>query len=180
MDRKLKNMNYDTQDSYCCLLGLILKHLVSRRCPGLNGIHKVLLPNHVRYKVTRCPKHPQWQSPKGLPRWEIPCRRRPPPLCAWLLKEWSEYISWLVSLPPWSWESGKIIAWVPFYWWKQSYEDMRITQPVSVMPAVRIPQQEKRRPPWQCNTQRKGNLLLTRARVPAATNAVVQSFHAHL
>ena len=57
----------------------------------------------------------------------------------------------------------------------------------SVMPAVRIPQQEKRRPPWQCNMQRKGNLLLTRARAPAATNAVVQSqrapspsFHTHL
>ena len=56
-----------------------------------------------------------------------------------------------------------------------------------VMPTVQIPQQEKRRPPWQCNTQRQGNLLLTRARAPAATNAVVQSqgapspsFHAHL
>ena len=56
-----------------------------------------------------------------------------------------------------------------------------------VIPAIRIPQQEKIRPPWQCNTQRKGNLLLTRARAPAANNAVVQiqrapspSFHAHL
>ena len=44
-----------------------------------------------------------------------------------------------------------------------------------VMPAVRIPQQEKIRPPWQCNRQRKGNLLLTQARAPAATNEVVQS-----
>ena len=60
-------------------------------------------------------------------------------------------------------------------------------EPPNVMPAVLIPQQEKIRPPWQCNTQRKGNLLLTRARGPAATNTVVQnqrapspSFHAHL
>ena len=60
-------------------------------------------------------------------------------------------------------------------------------KPPNVMPAVQIPQQEKRRPPWQCNTQSKGNLLLTWARAPAATNTVVQSqralspsFHPHL
>ena len=60
-------------------------------------------------------------------------------------------------------------------------------EPPNVMPDVRIPQREKRRPPRQCNTQRKGNLLLTRVRAPAATNAVVQSqralspsFHTHL
>ena len=48
-------------------------------------------------------------------------------------------------------------------------------EPPNVMPNVQIPQREKRRPPRQCNMQRKGNLLLTRVRAPAATNAVVQS-----
>ena len=44
------------------------------------------------------------------------------------------------------------------------------------MPDVRIPGWEERRLPRQCNLQKKkkGNLLLTRARAPAATNAVVQ------
>ena len=49
-----------------------------------------------------------------------------------------------------------------------------VTSVVSVMPNVRIPSQEERRLPRQCNSQKKGSLLLTRARAPAATNAVVQ------
>ena len=40
---------------------------------------------------------------------------------------------------------------------------LQIFSLTSVMPDVRIPQREKRRPPWQCNTQRKGNLLLTQS-----------------
>ena len=35
---------------------------------------------------------------------------------------------------------------------------------VCVVPDVRIPEQEERRPPRQCNWQKRGSLLLTRAR----------------
>ena len=42
------------------------------------------------------------------------------------------------------------------------------------MPDVRIPEQEDRRLPRQCNSQKKGSFLLTRARASAAANAVVQ------
>ena len=42
------------------------------------------------------------------------------------------------------------------------------------MPDVGVPKREERRLPRQCNSQKKGSLLLTRARAPAATNAVVQ------
>ena len=45
----------------------------------------------------------------------------------------------------------------------------------NVMPDVRIPEREERRLPRQCNSQKKGSLLLTRARAPAATNAVTQA-----
>ena len=45
---------------------------------------------------------------------------------------------------------------------------------VFVMPDVRIPEREERRLPRQCHTQKKGSLLLTRVRAPAATNAVVR------
>ena len=38
----------------------------------------------------------------------------------------------------------------------------------SVLPDVRIPEQEERRLPKQCNSQKKGSLLLTRIRAPAA------------
>ena len=54
---------------------------------------------------------------------------------------------------------------------------MRILNPypiTTVMPDVRIPEREERRLPRQCNSQKKGSLLLTRARAPAATNAVLQ------
>ena len=37
-----------------------------------------------------------------------------------------------------------------------------------VLPDVRIPEQEDRRLPRQCNSQKRGSLLLTRARAPAA------------
>ena len=37
-----------------------------------------------------------------------------------------------------------------------------------VMPDVRIPEREERRLPRQCNSQKKGSLLLTRVRAPAA------------
>ena len=37
----------------------------------------------------------------------------------------------------------------------------------SVLPDVRIPEQEERRLPKQCNSQKKGSLLLTRIRAPA-------------
>ena len=43
-----------------------------------------------------------------------------------------------------------------------------------VMPDVRIPEREERRLPRQCNSQKKGSLLLTLARASATTNAVVQ------
>ena len=36
-----------------------------------------------------------------------------------------------------------------------------------VMPDVRIPEREERRLPRQCNSQKKGSLLLTRVRAPA-------------
>ena len=39
---------------------------------------------------------------------------------------------------------------------------------LSVLPNVRIPQREERRLPRQCNSQKKGSSLLTRARAPAA------------
>ena len=42
------------------------------------------------------------------------------------------------------------------------------------MPDVRIPVWEERRLPRQCNSQKKGSLLLTQATASAATNAVVQ------
>ena len=42
------------------------------------------------------------------------------------------------------------------------------------MPDVRIPEWEERRLPRGCNLQKKGSLLLTRARASAASNAVVQ------
>ena len=38
----------------------------------------------------------------------------------------------------------------------------------SVMPDIRIPEREERRLPRQCNSQKKGRLLLTRVRAPAA------------
>ena len=41
-------------------------------------------------------------------------------------------------------------------------------EPPNVMPNVRIPEWEERRLPRQCNSQKKGNLLLTRVRAPAA------------
>ena len=37
----------------------------------------------------------------------------------------------------------------------------------AVMPDVRIPEWEERRLPRQCNSQKKGSLLLTRVRAPA-------------
>ena len=37
-----------------------------------------------------------------------------------------------------------------------------------VLPVVRIPEREERRLPKQCNSQKKGSLLLTRIRAPAA------------
>ena len=37
-----------------------------------------------------------------------------------------------------------------------------------VLPNVRIPEREERRLPRQCNSQKKGSLLLTRVRAPAA------------
>ena len=36
-----------------------------------------------------------------------------------------------------------------------------------VLPDVRIPEREERRLPRQCNSQKKGSLLLTRIRAPA-------------
>ena len=39
---------------------------------------------------------------------------------------------------------------------------------LTVMPDVQIPKREERRLPRQCNTQKKGSLLLTRVRAPAA------------
>ena len=36
-----------------------------------------------------------------------------------------------------------------------------------VMPDVQIPEWEERRLPRQCNSQKKGSLLLTRVRAPA-------------
>ena len=39
---------------------------------------------------------------------------------------------------------------------------------ISIMPDVQIPEREERRFPRQCNSQKKGSLLLTRVRAPAA------------
>ena len=39
-------------------------------------------------------------------------------------------------------------------------------KPPNVVPDVRIPEQEERRLPRQCNSQKKGSLLLTRVRAP--------------
>ena len=39
---------------------------------------------------------------------------------------------------------------------------------IFVLPDVRIPEREERRLPKQCNSQKKGSLLLTRIRAPAA------------
>ena len=114
--------------------------MVSHRCPGLNGIHKVLFPNLVRYRVTRCPRHPQWPSPKGLPRWETPSGG----LYGCLLSVCDSSRSGVstspdVSLPPWSRELGKIVTWVPFYWWKQLRRH-KVTQPVRTMerPGIQV------------------------------------------
>ena len=41
-------------------------------------------------------------------------------------------------------------------------------KPPNVLPDVRIPEWEERRLPRQCNSQKKGCLLLTRIRAPAA------------
>ena len=38
----------------------------------------------------------------------------------------------------------------------------------AVLPDVLIPEREERRLPRQCNSQKKGSLLLTRIRAPAA------------
>ena len=38
---------------------------------------------------------------------------------------------------------------------------------IHVLPDVRIPEREERRLPKQCNSQKKGSLLLTRIRAPA-------------
>ena len=43
-----------------------------------------------------------------------------------------------------------------------------INGPPPVMPDVRIPEREERRLPRQCNSQKKGSLLLTQVRAPAA------------
>ena len=40
-------------------------------------------------------------------------------------------------------------------------------EPRNVMPDVQIPEREERRLPRQCNSQKKGSLLLTRVRAPA-------------
>ena len=40
-------------------------------------------------------------------------------------------------------------------------------KPPNIMPDVRIPEREERRLPRQCNSQKKGSLLLTRVRAPA-------------
>ena len=42
------------------------------------------------------------------------------------------------------------------------------------MPDVQIPEWEERRPPRQCNSQKKGSLLLTPVRALATSNAVVR------
>ena len=49
-----------------------------------------------------------------------------------------------------------------------------LDEPPNVLPDVRIPEREEGRLPRQCNLQKKGRLLLTRARAPAASNALVQ------
>ena len=41
-------------------------------------------------------------------------------------------------------------------------------EPPNVLPDVRIPEREDRKLPKQCNSQKKGSLLLTRIRAPAA------------
>ena len=41
-------------------------------------------------------------------------------------------------------------------------------EPPNVLPDVQIPKREERRLPRQCNSQKKGSLLLTRIRAPAA------------
>ena len=43
-----------------------------------------------------------------------------------------------------------------------------MTAVIAVLPDVRIPEREERRLPKQCNLQKKGSSLLTRARAPAA------------
>ena len=43
-----------------------------------------------------------------------------------------------------------------------------LDEPPNVLPDVRIPEREERRLPRQCNSQKKGSLLLTRVRAPAA------------
>ena len=48
-------------------------------------------------------------------------------------------------------------------------------EPPNVMLDVRMPEREDRRLLRQCNMQKKGSLLRTRVRAPAATNAVVRS-----
>ena len=53
-------------------------------------------------------------------------------------------------------------------------ENLENSAVATVMPDVRIPKREERRLPRQCNSQKKGSLLLTRTRASAASNSVVQ------
>ena len=53
-------------------------------------------------------------------------------------------------------------------YWKHSKSDSGEKRTQNVMPDVRIPEREERRLPRQCNLQKKGSLLLTRVRAPAA------------
>ena len=55
--------------------------------------------------------------------------------------------------------------------WNQILRDTRKVHVMSwgsVLPDVWIPEREERRLPKQCNSQKKGSLLLTRIRAPAA------------